>query len=155
MSAIEEPPQRYLSDFIVGETFRGNGTTITDAHFLFFAALTGDNHPIHYDEVYAASRPMGKRLAHGLLLMSLTAVGATPLSPLIHDSLIAFVGQSCRFVGPATIGDTVHPEFTVCGIEGKDDNRGLLRIQVRLLKHPSTVLLEGEHVYLMRVSRDS
>ena len=140
--------QRYLSDFNVGETFRGPVTTLTDEHFRSFALLTGDDHPIHYDEAYAAAHPMGKRVAHGLLLMSLTAVGATPLASHIHESLLAFAGQSCRFLSAATVGDTVWPEFEVHEIVEKSGNRGLLKLRVRLVCETG-VLLDGEHVYLM------
>ena len=43
--------------------------------------MTGDAHPIHYDDDYAAKTRYGKRLAHGLLVMSMTALGATSMSP--------------------------------------------------------------------------
>ena len=55
--------------------------TLTDAHFMFFAGMTGDAHPIHYDDEYAKKTRFGRRLAHGLLLTSLTAVGASTLAP--------------------------------------------------------------------------
>ena len=32
-----------------GQVFSTPSKTLTDAHFLFFSGLTGDNHPIHYD----------------------------------------------------------------------------------------------------------
>ena len=59
-----------------GEVFEGPSKTLTDAHFLFFSALTGDVHPIHYDVEYAKTTPIGKPIAHVLLLVSLTALGA-------------------------------------------------------------------------------
>jgi acyl dehydratase len=39
----------YLDDFALGDRFRSPGHTLGEAHFLLFAGLTGDNHPIHYD----------------------------------------------------------------------------------------------------------
>ncbi len=79
--------QRYFEDFQVGERFESSSRTLTDAHFLFFAGLTGDNHPIHYDDEYAKQTRFGRRLAHGLLLASLTAVGGSTLAPVIEDSI--------------------------------------------------------------------
>ena len=61
----------------VGETFEGPSKTLTDAHFLLFSGLTGDVHPIHYDVEYARQTRFGKPLAHGLLLASMTALGAS------------------------------------------------------------------------------
>jgi len=33
--------------------------TLTDAHFMFFAGMTGDAHPIHYDDEYAKKTRYG------------------------------------------------------------------------------------------------
>ncbi len=60
--------QRFYEDFVVGETWESPSRTLNDAHFFAFAGLTGDNHPIHYDDHYAAQHPFGKRVTHGLLL---------------------------------------------------------------------------------------
>ena len=70
----------YFEDFQLGETFRSPSKTITDAHFLFFSGLTGDSHPIHYDNEYAKSTRFGGRVAHGLLLSAMTAAGASSLA---------------------------------------------------------------------------
>ena len=78
--------QLYFDDFALGERFRSPGRTLGDAHFLMFAGLTGDNHPIHYDEEYARQTRFGGRVAHGLLVMAMTAVGASPLSPRLERS---------------------------------------------------------------------
>ena len=68
--------QRYFEDFTIGDRFGSPSKTLTDAHFLFFAGMTGDAHPLHYDDEYAKRTRFGRRLAHGLLLTSMTAVGA-------------------------------------------------------------------------------
>ena len=129
--------QRYFEDFTVGDRFRSPSKTLTDAHFLFFAGMTGDAHPIHYDEEYG-----------GLLLTSLTAVGASPLSPLVEDSIIAFVEQSASFRAPAFIGDTMYPEHEVAGLERKR-SAGLLTLRVALTNQRGETVLEGEHKYLI------
>jgi acyl dehydratase len=94
-----------------GQVFTSPSKTLTDAHFLFFSGLTGDNHPIHYDVEYARTTRFGKPLAHGLLLASLTALGASPASP--HIDGFVFVEQGCRFLKPVAVGDTIHPRLTV------------------------------------------
>ncbi len=85
---------RWFEDFKVGDTFESPSKTLNDAHFMFFAGLTGDAHPIHYDDEYAKGTRFGRRLAHGLLLTSMTAVGASTLSPLIEHSIVAFLEQT-------------------------------------------------------------
>jgi acyl dehydratase len=94
-----------------GQVFTSPSKTLTDAHFLFFSGLTGDNHPIHYDVEYARTTRFGKPLAHGLLLASLTALGASPASP--HIDGFVFIEQGCRFLKPVAVGDTIHPQLTV------------------------------------------
>lgn len=141
--------QLYFEDFRVGDVFRSPSRTVGDAHFLFFAGMTGDNHPIHYDDAYAKTTPFGARVAHGLLLMGMTALGASPLSHRLEAAMIAFVEQGCRFLRPVLIGDTVHPEFEVVALEPKGE-RGVLRLAVRLTNQRAEVVLDGYHVYLLR-----
>lgn len=141
--------QLYFDDFTLGDRFLSPSRTVGDAHFLFFAGMTGDNHPIHYDDEYARGTHFGGRVAHGLLVMAMTAVGASPLSHRLERSMIAFAEQGCRFLRPVLLGDTVHPEFEVVGLERKGD-RGVLRLGVKVTNQRGEVVLEGHHVYLIR-----
>lgn len=140
--------QRWFEDFAIGDRFQSPSKTLTDAHFLFFAGMTGDAHPIHYDDEYAKKTRFGRRLAHGLLLTSMTAVGASTLAPFVLDSIVAFVEQRTRFLAPAFVGDTIHPEHEVVGLERKR-SAGLLTLRVALTNQRGETVLEGEHKYLI------
>jgi acyl dehydratase len=140
---------KYFEDFQVGEKFHSPAKTMTDAHFLFFAGMTGDNHPIHYDEEYAKTTRFGKRVAHGLLLTALTAVGASTLSSLLEGSIVAFVEQSARFLKPVLIGDTITPELEVSEVIPKT-HVGLLRLTTRVKNQRGETVLEGMHAYLIK-----
>jgi 3-hydroxybutyryl-CoA dehydratase len=142
--------QRYFEDFTLGETFEGPPRTLTDAHFFAFSGLTGDNHPVHYDDEFAANHPFKRRVAHGLLLASMTAVGGTELSAQIHDTVIAFVEQSTRFVAPAFIGDSVRPVFEVIESRHVNRERGLVRLRVTIVRSDGATLVDGEHLYIFR-----
>jgi len=146
---MDESEQLYFDDFEIGARFTSPGRTLGDAYFLMFAGMTGDNHPIHYDAEYARQTRFGERVAHGLLVMAMTAVGASPLSHRLEQSMIAFVEQGCRFLRPVLLNDTVHPEFEVIALERKGD-RGLLRLGVKLANQRGEVVLEGYHVYLLK-----
>src|SRR5262245_50504973 len=102
--------QRYLDDFKPGEVFRSGSQTLSEMHFNAFAQMTGDMHPIHYDVNYARSKGWDAPLAHGLLLLSLCAIGAAPISRELQDSMVAMLGNEVRYKRPAIIGDTVTPE---------------------------------------------
>jgi 3-hydroxybutyryl-CoA dehydratase len=140
--------QQWFEDFAVGDRFRSPSRTLTDAHFMFFAGMTGDAHPLHYDDEYAKKTRFGRRLAHGLLLTSLTAVGASSLAPLIEDSIVAFVEQRTRFVAPAFIGDTIQPRHEIVALERKR-SAGLVTLRVTLENQRGELVLEGEHRYLI------
>jgi acyl dehydratase len=131
-------------DLKPGEVFETPSKTLTDAHFLFFSGLTGDNHPIHYDVEYAKGTRFGKPLAHGLLLASMTALGASPASARIEG--FAFVEQGSRFLRPVMVGDTIRPRLTVERVwqEGK---RRFVRLATALLNQRGETVLEGFHVY--------
>lgn len=128
----------------LGEIIDGTPATLTEESFQAFAALTGDRHPIHYDADYAARTSFGKPLAHGLLLASLTALGATQAVDRIEG--FVFVEQGCRFLRPAVIGDTLAPRLTVERLweEGK---RRYVRLGTRLTNQRGELVLEGFHVY--------
>lgn len=141
--------QLFFDDLTVGDRFEGPSRTIGEPHFFAFASLTGDSHPIHYDAAYAAAHPFEKRVAHGLLLASLTAVGGTELSGALVDSMIAFLSQSTSFRKPVFIGDTITPVVEISELIPKE-GRGVVKVRVTLVNQDGDEVLEGEHVYLLR-----
>ena len=127
-----------------GQVFSTPSKTLTDAHFLFFSGLTGDNHPIHYDVEYAKSTKFGAPLAHGLLLAGMTALGGSDASFQIDG--FVFVEQGSRFLKPVTVGDTIRTELTVEKIwqEGK---RRFVRFATAMINQRDEAVLEGFHIY--------
>ena len=127
-----------------GEVFEGPSKTLTDAHFLAFSGVTCDVHPIHYDVEYAKATRFGKPLAHGLMLVSLTALGASSARERIDGYVL--VEQGSRFLAPACVGDTVTPRLTVerSWSEGK---RRFCRFRTTLTNQRGETLLEGFHIY--------
>ncbi len=141
--------QKFFEDFRIGERYRSPSKTIHDGHFLFFGGLTGDAHPIHYDDEYCKKHAFGRRVAHGLLLAAMTALGASELSPAVEDSMVAFLSQSSRFLKPVFIGDTLYPEHEVAELIPKTHN-GILKLRSSLRNQRGETVLEGEHTYLIR-----
>ena len=127
-----------------GQVFSTPSKTLTDAHFLFFSGLTGDNHPIHYDVEYAKSTKFGAPLAHGLLLAGMTALGGSDASFQVDG--FVFIEQGSRFLKPVTVGDTIRTELTVEKIwqEGK---RRFVRFATAMINQRDEVVLEGFHIY--------
>ena len=128
----------------VGDTFTSPSKTLTDAHFLFFAGLTGDNHPIHYDVEYARQTRFGKPLAHGLLLASMTALGASTANPLLEG--FVFQEQGTRFLKPVAVGDTLHFRHTLTRL-WEEGHRSFARFETAITNQRGETVLEGFHLY--------
>ncbi len=127
-----------------GQVFSTPSKTLTDAHFLFFSGLTGDNHPIHYDVEYAKSTKFGAPLAHGLLLAGMTALGGSDASFQIDG--FVFIEQGSRFLKPVTVGDTIRTELTVEKI-WQDGKRRFVRFATAMINQRDETVLEGFHIY--------
>jgi 3-hydroxybutyryl-CoA dehydratase len=151
MATTDRAAQLFADDLAAGFRFRGEAKTLTTDMFRQFAVLTGDAHPIHYDEAYAANTRFGRALAHGLLLTSLTALGATSLSRSLEDSMVALLEQRMQFLHPAFIGDVVTPEFEVVSVEPTTSGRtARVEMAVSLTNQAGERVIEGHHVYLLR-----
>jgi acyl dehydratase len=145
---MADETQLFLEDFTKGQTFLSPPRTITEADVLGFAALTGDAHPLHYDDEYAKTTRFGRPIVHGLHLMALTALGAAAFSERLQASMIALLQQQASFWKPVFKDDTLRPQFEVEGIEHKSGMEwGKLAIKVRLINQRDEIVVEGRHVY--------
>lgn len=134
----------YLEDYGIGERFVSPARTITESDIHSFAALTGDWHPIHTDVEYAKNTPFGERIAHGMLTLAIGGALIHRVGPHVYSpkGFIAFYGMdNVRFVAPLRIGDTIHCELTVKGLEPKDDKKGVLVYETIIINQRDEVLL--------------
>jgi 3-hydroxybutyryl-CoA dehydratase len=143
--------QYWFEDFTQGRRFPGPPHAMDEAAFAAFSKMTGDAHPLHYDAEYAKKTVFGAPLAHGLLLMSMTALGATPLSAHVEDSMVAFLEQGGKFLKPVLLGDTVTPVMEVEEARTtKSPANGIVKFAVRLTNQREEVVLSGFHTYLIK-----
>jgi len=147
---MSQVTQLFANDLTAGLTFSGKPVALSPEHFSGFAALTGDKHPIHYDAAFAATTQFKRPVAHGLLLTSLTALGATSFSTALENAMVALVEQQMRFLHPAFVGDVVTPDFEVISNKPLADGRAIVELGVRLSNQDGAHILEGRHVYLLR-----
>ncbi|MGO9136161.1 MAG: MaoC family dehydratase [Syntrophales bacterium] len=136
----------FFDELKINDEFVSPSRTITDAHYLFFAGLTGDNHPSHYDVEFCRKTRFGKPVAHGLLLASMTALGGSYINSKI-DGFI-FLEQGCRFLKPVVVGDTISIRFRVDEKWRKGD-RGFVRFKTLIMNQREECVLEGFHLYLV------
>lgn len=107
------PQGRYFEEFEVGQQIRTPARTVTEADIVAFAGLSGDFNSIHTDEVFARSSAFGRRVAHGLLGLSI-ASGLAVRTGILEGTVLAFreIGE-WKFSLPVFIGDTIHAELRV------------------------------------------
>lgn len=117
--------------------------TITESDIHCFSAISGDFNPIHVDEVYARTSPLGRkmqgRIAHGLISASLFS---TVLAMYLPGHGTLYVSQTCNFRKPVKIGDTLRAE---CEVVEKMEKRRI-RLATRCINQDGEVVLDGEAV---------
>ena len=131
----------YLEDLEIGQSAQTR-RTVTAADIEAFAAVTGDNNPIHLDEAYAAGTTFKTRIAHGML--SAGYISAVLGTQLPGPGAI-YVSQSLSFRRPVRIGDEVTAEAKVTAI---DAARGRVTFATRCVVAGKTVV-EGEAVVVV------
>ena len=142
-------PQRWFEDFAVGERYALPSRTVTEANFAAFQAVSGDNHPIHYDAEFCRARGLPGLLAHGFQVLSFTAAGAGRFPHEVSDSLVGFIEQSSKFLRPVIAGDTLYPVLEIVELIGQRTT-GVIVMRATIHNQKRELVLTGEHRYLVR-----
>ncbi|MCI0634393.1 MAG: MaoC family dehydratase [Actinobacteria bacterium] len=108
---------------------------LRQADFDAFAALSGDDNPIHVDPVFAARTRFGRTVSHGMLLYGLIC-GALST----HFPSTTQLDQSLMFLKPAFAGDEVTVELTVTWADDETRNARLETV----VRSAGEVVCEGE-----------
>lgn len=107
------PRGLYFEEFRVGQKIVSAGRTITESDIVTFAGLSGDYNQIHTDAEFSKATPFGRRVAHGLLGLSI-ASGLAMRTGVLEGTVMAFREiNAWKFVKPVFIGDTLHVEMEV------------------------------------------
>ncbi len=131
----------YFEDFTAGVEHVTRGRTITEADIMLFAGLSGDNTELHTNEAWAAQGPFGRRIAHGLLTLSISS-GLTTRMNLITDTVVAFYGiDKLRFVKPVFIGDTIYVKKVVLDTMAKGGVMGVVTFDTTVLNQNNESVL--------------
>ena len=102
------PRGMYFDEFQPGLKIVTAGRTITEGDIVSFAGLSGDYNQIHVDAEYARLSLAGQRVAHGLLVLSVSS-GLAVQTGMMEGTIIYFREiTEWKFVKPVMIGDTIH-----------------------------------------------
>ena len=87
---------------------------VGDNDIVAFAAVSGDDNPVHLDATFAATTPFKERIAHGMLT-------ASYISALIGTRLpgpgAIYVSQTLSFKRPVRIGDAVTARVEISALD--------------------------------------
>jgi 3-hydroxybutyryl-CoA dehydratase len=114
--------------------------TITEAHIVAFAGVSGDMNPVHLDAEQAKQSIFGERIAHGMLLAGM--ISAVLGNELPGPNCI-YLGQDLRFTAPVKIGDTVR--VTVEVTQKRDDKR-IITLSTTVANQRGEIVIEGTAV---------
>jgi acyl dehydratase len=150
MSFLLVPPKRF-EDLRVGDVFRAPSRTLTDAHAAAFQTVSADNHPVHYDALWAARHGHAAPVVHGLQVLAFTAPGATLFPHYIGEVFIAFTELSCKFLKEVHSGDTLYSALEIVELATQGVN-GLVTTSVTVYNQRNELVLSGEHKYLLKTA---
>jgi len=141
---------RYFEEFKVGEKVSTQSRAVTDGDIMTFSSLSGDDNRIHTDEDFSRNGPFGKRVAHGLLGLSI-ASGLLWKTGILDGTVIAFREvNEWKFVKPVFIDDVVHAELE--SLETKALPRiggGSVVVGVELKNQADEVVMKGKWTLLV------
>ena len=114
--------------------------TVTESDIALFAGLSADFSPVHSDAAYAARGVFARRVAHGLLGMSL-AEGLLSRTPGQEAPAAAW---EWSFDAPLFPGDTIHAVAEPEPASRRDDGAACERVTV--YRHDGNAIQRGRHV---------
>lgn len=133
-----------IEEFEAGQVDESRARTITETDVVQFSWISGDVNPMHTDAVHSARSPIGQRIAHGALGLSV-ATGLSASLGYLDDTAIAALGiDEWKFLKPILFNDTIRLRATVLSARptSKPD-RGVLVRRMELLNQRGEVVQTG------------
>ena len=107
-----------LTEIREGKTLNSVIKHITQEKIDLYAEASGDFNPIHVDESFAATTPLGGTIAHGMLNL---AYVSEMMTSAFGRSWLAGGKLRAKFKEPARPGDTLTINGKIGCVEKKDD----------------------------------
>ncbi len=111
--------------------------TVEERDVQLFAAVSGDNNPVHLDAAFAAETLFKERIAHGMFSGAL--ISAAIACELPGPGTI-YLGQQLRFTRPVKLGDTLTVELEVL----EKLPKGRVRLATRVFNQNAEQVVDGE-----------
>lgn len=140
---------QYFEEFEVGDVFITAGRTLTEADIVTFAGVSGDYTQLHTNVEVARQGVFGKRVAHGLLGLTI-ASGLLAQLGFTEGTIMAFREMTWKFSRPITIGDTIRAEAMVSAVKAmRRVGGGAVTLNIEILNQENEVTQRGKWVVLI------
>ncbi|WP_336057146.1 MaoC/PaaZ C-terminal domain-containing protein [Nitratireductor sp. CH_MIT9313-5] len=135
----------FIEDFEEGRVDISPGRTVTETDVVAYSWVSGDVNPMHTDAQYAAKSPIGARIAHGTLGMSIATGLSAQIGGLIGTAIAAIGVDDWTFLKPIFIGDTVTLHATVVSarVSSSKPDRGILIRRMELKNQRGDIVQSG------------
>ena len=147
-----------IEEFEVGQVDESRARTITETDVVTFAWVSGDVNPMHTDAEHSAKSPIGQRIAHGALGLSI-ATGLSASLGYLEGTAIAALGiDEWKFLKPILFNDTIRLRATVVSARPTSKaDRGVLVRRMELLNQRGEVVQSGlmTTMVLTRAAREA
>lgn len=141
---------RYFEDFQIGAVYEHRpGRTISDVDNTWFTLLTMNQHPLHFDEAYAAQSEFGKPLVNSALTLAI--VTGMSVSDLSQKAIGNLGWDKVRLSAPVFNGDTIYAESEVLAKrESKSrPTQGIVTVKTVGKKEDGTEFMSFERTILV------
>jgi acyl dehydratase len=141
---------RYFEDFEVGATYEHRpGRTVSETDNTWFALLTMNTHPIHFDAEYARHSEFQRPLVVSTLTLSLL-VGMS-VSDTSQKAIANLGWEKIQLPRPVFAGDTLYAESTVLDKRESRSrpDQGIVTIKTVGLNQREEVVCEFERTMLI------
>lgn len=153
-STADDEGLLHLEDYHVGQRFVSRGRTLTHSDIRLHVGATGADHPNHTDEEYCRQHPILEGVcAHGLLILGL--VDGFITETVIHGMApsMNYGHDKVRYLKPVYVGDTVHAEMEIVELRPRDEDWGVLRLEVRALNQRGECVVYDDHLLIVKRRR--
>lgn len=143
----------YFESIRVGDVIESIPRTVVESDIWLFAYLTADFFPLHTDVEFAKRTIFGKRIAQGMLVLSIALgmIDQVILSTYDVSSVVAFYGiKEVRFLRPVFIGDTIRARSEVVEKKEVDDSSGVVTYKLEVKNQRNEVVLTSFYSALIR-----
>lgn len=137
MAHYTSPSGRKYEEINLGDT-GSVSKTVTEADVILYAGITGDNNPVHVNDVEAKASRFGQRIAHGML--SAGFISAV-LGTCLPGKGTIYMGQTLKFLRPVHIGDTV---TAIAEVMEKNDEKRQIRFKTIVKNQDDKMVIDGE-----------